>query len=186
MLLLVQAIKEQIDQKKQKFERRNQATVALIVILLVSLIPANFPQSHELRYFMFWMIVLVSLNLYLVFSKLVSHKNWFDSKYLKLAYLLFFIVMCAKMELSYLTPNFRTLQVRLDRVIDTRTLSQISPGRKNCIISKHGLNLANAVSVRDVFYYNSYFHPEIQPEYSIKVADDIEQCGSLNIVFRKK
>ena len=182
LLLITLAIKEQINNKKQKLNKNNEAILALLTILLVSLIPANFPQSHELRYLMFWMITLVSLNLYLVFSKLSNVKAWFGSKYLKLIYLLFFVVMCIKIEHFYLKPDFRTLQVYLDRVVNTEILNQISPGEKNCVISRHGFDPKNAVSVQKVFYYNSYFHPEIKSEYSIKIADDISKCGNINII----
>ena len=181
LLLFALAIKEKIDRKKRELGLKNEATIALFTILLVSLIPANFPQSHELRYLMFWMITLVSLNLYLGFSKL-SNVNWFAPKYLKLIYLLFFIIMCIKIESFYLKPDFRTLQVYLDRIIDTEILSQISPGENNCVISRHGFYPKNALSVHQVFYYNSYFHPDIKSEYSIKVADDISKCGNINII----
>ena len=182
LLLLIQAIEEQIDNKDRQANKNKEATTALVTILLVSLIPANFPQSHELRYLMFWMITLVSLNLYLTFSKLRGIKYWFNPKYLKLAYLLFFIVMCIKIQYFYLKPDFRSLQVYLDRTVDKKILNQIAPGEKNCLISRHGLDLTDAVSTQHVFYYNSYFHPEIKPEYSIKVVDDIKKCGNMNIV----
>ena len=98
LLLLSFTIREKFQKQVLQINHSKDASTALIVVLLVSLIPANFPQSHELRYLMFWMISLVSLNLYLVFSQQDVIQNWFDTKYLKLIYLLFFIVMCIKIK----------------------------------------------------------------------------------------
>ena len=82
----------------------------------------------------------------------------------------------------YLRPDFRTLQVYLNRNVNPEVLSQIAPGANNCVISRHGLDPKNAVSIQQVFYYSSYFHPEIEPKYSIKVADDVAKCGNTNTI----
>ncbi|MEM8831602.1 MAG: hypothetical protein AAGE96_19910 [Cyanobacteria bacterium P01_G01_bin.19] len=66
LLLAGLSINEQLSKEKRFSKKTNDARVALATILSISFIPANFPQSHELRYFMFWMITLVSLNLFLV------------------------------------------------------------------------------------------------------------------------
>ena len=64
LLLLVFSIRELIQHKS--LHGNNEAKFALLTAIAMSIIPLNFPQSHELRYFMYWMITLVSLNLYLV------------------------------------------------------------------------------------------------------------------------
>ena len=53
--------------------------LAGIVMAVMSAIAANFPQFHELRYFMYWMMVLISLNLYLVTfygDRLINQRNF--------------------------------------------------------------------------------------------------------------
>jgi hypothetical protein len=110
LLLLSLTIREQLQNRQSSPETKSRnATIALITVLLMSLIPANFPQSHELRYFMFWMIVLVSVNLYLIFS--VQKPNyavkWLQPKYLGWIYLVFFIIVCIKIESYYLIPKDR-------------------------------------------------------------------------------
>ena len=46
--------------------RERDTKLAGKVVVVMSVIAANYPQSHELRYFMYWIIVLISLNLHLV------------------------------------------------------------------------------------------------------------------------
>ena len=82
ILLLGLANYEQLQNRQSPKNRSHKAKTALITVLLMSLVPANFPQSHELRYFMFWMIVLVSLNLYLVSTWQQQGKRWLQAKYL--------------------------------------------------------------------------------------------------------
>jgi hypothetical protein len=188
LLLLGLSIREQLQnrQSSTKDKSRN-ATTALITVLLVSFIPANFPQSHELRYFMFWMITLVSLNLCIVTSLQKQAVRWLQPKYLGVICLIFLTIVCIKIEDFYLQPAF----VKLGSFINNNTyvkkelLEQMTPNERTCMISRHGIPNPNAVSVAQVqnaFYYSSYFHPEIKYDYSIKAAVDPRDCGDLKII----
>lgn len=175
-LISILAIYQQLGNKKTL-----NAPIALAMMLFLSLFCSNFPQSHELRYFMFWAIVLVSLNLSLVFNM-----NWARRKttYLKSIYLVFFIMMCVKIESFYLKPDWRYLNRYLNTVVDKEVLEQISPTEENCLISFHGDELKSSVPIQYAFYYNAYFHPEIGKEYKIVIADDRKKCQNLNTVPR--
>ena len=183
LLLAGLTIRQQLQNCRLPLDRSRNAITALITILLVSLIPANFPQSHELRYFMFWMITLVSLNLYLIFSPQNFAIKRFQTKSFGLIYLLFFTVMCIKIEYFYLRPDFRSLEVYFDNIINQKVLKQITSNEKNCIISRYGFEPNKYTPIQHVFYYSSYFHPEISHDYSIKVAPDIESCGDDKVVI---
>jgi hypothetical protein len=181
LLLFSLTVREQLLNQKYADHKSRQAATALTTILLVSLIPANFPQSHELRYFMFWMITLVSFNLSLISSENLV-KYHLQIKYLRLLFLLFFMVMYAKIGFFYLRPDFRSLEVYLEKVVNTDLLKQISPNQKNCIISKFGTGENTFVPVQHVFFYSSYFHPQIGSDYSIKISENMEECGKLKII----
>merc|ERR1712054_699879 len=43
-----------------------QAKVAMILMLIMTALTPLMPQAYELRYYMYWMIVFVSLNCYLL------------------------------------------------------------------------------------------------------------------------
>ena len=184
LLLLGLTIREQLHNRQSSLLWRSRnATTALITILLVSLVPANFPQSHELRYFMFWMITLVSLNLCVV-SKLHDASKWLQLKYIGLVYLVFLAIAWTKISYFYTRPDFRGLARYLENNVKTEVLDQMSPSDRNCLIGRHALANAKTVPLapmQNAFYYSSYFHPNREP-YSIKIAIEPQQCGDLKVV----
>jgi hypothetical protein len=188
LLMLGLSIREQLQnrQSSTKDKSRN-ATTALITVLLMSLVPANFPQSHELRYFMFWMITLVSLNLCIVTSLQKQATRWLQPKYFGVVYLIFLTIVCIKIENFYLKPAFVKLEnfVNNNTYVKKELLEQMIPNERVCMISRHGIPNPNAVpfaQVQNAFYYSSYFHPEIKYDYSIKAAVDPKDCGDLKII----
>ena len=162
-------------------KRKRSGITALCIMLALSLYTANFPQSHELRYLMTWMITLVSLNLHLVFSErvLFSSKRISIIRNFQLVYLIFFLVMCIKIESKYLMPQFEGISSYLDVISNQEEiLSQISPNQRNCVVSYY----LSTVPINSVFYLSSYFHPDLKIEYGIEVAPDIDSCQSTNII----
>jgi hypothetical protein len=188
LLLLGLTIREQLLNRKStdnKDHISRRATTALATILLVSLIPANFPQSHELRYFMFWMITLVSLNLSLVSSLEYQKKSWLQTKYFGLVYLLFMAIAWVKIDNYYLKPDFRTLERYLKNNIKAELVAQMIPNQRTCLIARHAIISPNAVpfaQINNAFFYSSYFHPEIKYDYSVKAAIAPEDCGKLTMI----
>ena len=183
LLLVGLTVREQLTNRAFAKDKSRNATTALVTMLLVSLVPANFPQSHELRYFMFWMITLVSLNLALVSSLQTS--KWLQPKYLGLVCLVFLAIVCVRINPYYLKPVFNPLAPYLENTVKTELLEQMIPGDRTCMISRHAIPNPDAVpfaSIPNAFYYSSYFHPEIEYEYSIKAAVDSKDCGDLTII----
>lgn len=170
-----------------KTQDTREAKTALITAILMSLVPLNFPQSHELRYFMYWMICLVSLNLYLV----CLPKNrqlwgrWLKPKYLGLVYSLFLTIVLVKTDYFYVKPSGITLDKYVAFGIKQEYLKQIKPNEKICLISKHiGENVQGEpiAALKYAFLYSSYFHPEIDYNYSIQAALDPAVCGDRTII----
>ena len=183
LLLLSLTIRERLSATKFR-----NATTALATILLVSLVPANFPQSHELRYFMFWMITLVSLNLCVVSEWRHLHTRdspWLKPKYLGLACLLFMAIVFSKIDSYYLRPVFNPLPPYLADTVKTELLQQMTPNRRTCMIARHAISDPNSVpfaQIHNAFYYSSYFHPEIEYDYSLKAVVDPGDCGDLTMI----
>ena len=183
LLLVGLTIREQLQNRAFPQDKSRDAITALATILLVSLIPANFPQSHELRYFMFWMITLVSLNLCLVSSQ--QDNQWLQPKYLGLVCLIFLAIVCIRIDNYYLRPVFNPLAPYLEDTVKTELLEQMIPNDRTCMISRHAIPDPDAVpfaSIPNAFYYSSYFHPEIEYDYSIKATVDPRDCGNLTII----
>ncbi|MGB5632171.1 MAG: hypothetical protein WBM44_17305 [Waterburya sp.] len=185
LLVIGLTIREQLQNRTSPLDKSRNATTALVTILLVSLIPANFPQSHELRYFMFWMITLVSLNLCVVTSLQFDTERWLKPKYLGLVCLLFLVIVCIRIDDYYLRPVFNSFEPYLKDTVKTELLEQMTPNERTCMISRHAIPDAKAVpfaSIQNAFYYSSYFHPEIGYDYSIKAAVDPRDCGDLKVI----
>ncbi|MEL6440458.1 MAG: hypothetical protein AAFQ80_14520 [Cyanobacteria bacterium J06621_8] len=162
-----------------------EARNALITVFLMSLVPANFPQSHELRYFMFWMISLVSLNLYLISR---NHGwRWLQPKYLGLIYLIFQLVVQYKAGRFYGKPVLISLEKHLSNTVRPELLTQIPPNSQICLKSQHGISNEDQVPfvpIQNTFLYSSYFHPELDYDYSITAAVDPINCGDRQILPR--
>lgn len=188
ILLLGLTIYEQLRNRQVSPENKSpNAIAALITVLLISVVPANFPQSHELRYFMFWMITLVSLNLYVVTSLHIQGSRWLQPKYLGVVCLIFLTIVYTKISNFYIKPAFVKVEsfVNNNNNVKTELLEQMTPNERICLIGRHGIPNPNAVPVAQIqntFYYSSYFHPEIKYEYSIKAAVDPRDCGNLKII----
>ena len=220
-------------QKSTSAVGSQDARTALVTVLVMSIVPANFPQSHELRYFMFWMICLVSLNLSLLSrshkllcrpqyldgicrtkfgipldrSKLnnttdswdepnrlhpvsVEQTNqktrrWLHPRYMGLVYLVFLTIVLSKTGNFYGRPVFNSLEQRLASGVKPELLNQIEPNGKVCLIIKPGLANRKKVpleSQENAFLYSSYFHPELDYDYSVRAALNPESCGDRTII----
>ena len=56
---------------------------------------------------------------------------------------------------------------------------------RTCIIARHAISDPNSVpfaQIHNVFYYSSYFHPEIKRDYAIRAVVDPRDCGDLKII----
>ena len=188
LLLVGLSIYELIQNRKlPKAESSMDALTALVTVLIISLVPANFPQSHELRYFMFWMICLVSLNLYLLSRSQINWQRWrwLQPKYMGLVYLIFLMIVLSKIGHFYGKPVFNSLEKQLSTAVKPELLSQIKPKEKICLIIKPGLVNREEVpfeSQQNAFLYSSYFHPELDYSYSLEAALYPEDCQSSKII----
>jgi hypothetical protein len=125
------------------------------LVLIMSLVAANFPQSHELRYFMYWIMVLISLNLYLVTHYKDSLIN---PRLVGLVSLAAVIIVGIKTNFIYLKPSFYSLAEFKDRYIDREIIAQIEPGDNICLPDRYPYT----------FGYTSWFHPELDYSYTIR------------------
>jgi hypothetical protein len=136
----------------QFWSKETQA--ALIVIGLMTAVTVWMPQSYELRYYMYWMIVLVSLNAYLVcrFSE-ERHpsRNPLKPEYFGLVALVFMLIFMKKTNNFFTLPAFQDVNQQLtttDWLVRPKIFNQIQDGDRVCIVGQ----------APNTFFYNSYFH----------------------------
>jgi uncharacterized membrane protein YjfL (UPF0719 family) len=187
ILLLFFFIYQQVTNKNNTGNFKRATTTAAIMAIAMSVIPANFPQSHELRYFMFWAICLVSLNLYLItqYEQNFTQLKWLKSKYLGLVYALFLTIVLTKVGNFYAKPQFYSLQQQINIAVKPELLKQIQPGDRVCLIAKAGLVNPKAVpyaAMQHTFLYSAYFHPELNYSYSIKTRSTASKCEDRKII----
>ena len=186
LLLLGFTVRELILNKSLK-NRNREAKVALITAIAMSIVPLNFPESHELRYFMYWMICLVSLNLYLVAlpknRQLIG--RWLQPKYMGLVYAVFLTIVLVKIGKFYAQPSFVTLDKQVTLGVKPEFIDRIEPDAEVCLLSKHlgeDVQYASVAALKYVFLYSSYFHPELGYDYSVRAALNPEYCGDRTII----
>jgi hypothetical protein len=187
ILLLFLFLHQNFNQTVSKKNLTPEITKAIIFVVAMSLIPANFPQSHELRYFMFWMISLVSLNLYLIslYEQKSAQLKWLKTKYLGLIYAVFLTIVLVKVGNFYARPQFFSLKQQIQIGVKPELLRQIQPNDRICLIGKAGLIDPSQVpfaAIQHTFLYSAYFHPELNYSYSIKAAVNPNNCGDRKIV----
>ena len=166
-------------------ERSREARYAVFTAIAMSLVPLNFPQSHELRYFMYWMITLVSLNLYLICLPKQLFSRWLQPKYIALVYLIFLTIVLSKIGRFAAIPSFHTLDKYVEFGVKPEFIAQIKPNEKVCLLSSHiGEDVQNSptAALKYAYLYSSYFHPELNYDYSIQAALDPQACGVRTVI----
>lgn len=162
------------------WQHRNRETkFALATLVIISAVTANAPQSHELRYYLYWMITLVSLNLFLVthLERLPQTAKFLKAQNLGLICLLFLTIVVTKTHFKAIKPNFYTLNQHLQNFVDPVTLSQIKPEETVCLVNK-------SWEYRKTYMYSAYFHPYLNYDYSIKsVVRNPSQCGEIKKII---
>ena len=186
LVLLGFSVREFILNKKTG-NRDRQARVALIAAIAMSIVPLNFPQSHELRYFMYWMICLVSFNLYLIAlpknRRLIG--RWLQPKYMGLIYVVFLTIVLVKVGKFYARPSLLSLDKYVNFGVKSEYIERIKPNEKVCLLSRHmgeDIQTAPTAALKYAFVYSSRFHPELGYDYSIQTALNPESCGDRTMI----
>jgi hypothetical protein len=145
--------------------RSREARAALAVMLIASLSVSAVPQSHELRYSLFWMVVLVSLNLHLLgrleataAGGLVSRRGF------GLALLAGLALTVGVSRGQYLDPRPYPLERLIDVKVDKSILAKIHDGDRVCFSHEPWTVL-----------YTAHFHPPLR--YSMKETGREDDCG---------
>jgi hypothetical protein len=102
-----------------------------------------------------------------------------------LVYAIFLTIVLVKTQGFYVKPSFLSETQYVNSGVKQQFLSKIQPGDRVCLISKHiGVNVKDEpiVALKYAFVYSSYFHPEINYDYSIQTALQPKLCGDRKII----
>jgi hypothetical protein len=146
-------------------DRSRQVRVTALAFAGFTLVVANLPQSHELRYYLGWMIVLVSLNLGLACGR-DEPASW-QPPALGSACAAFLAVVLAVTRCGYVYPSGSTFAELTRDKVDARVIEQIGEGERVCLRREPW-----------TFLYAAPFHPPRR--YAVKeseTGDTGNACG---------
>ncbi len=110
-------------------DRSREARVACAGFAVTTIVVACMPQSHELRYYMCWMIVLVAINLWLACRAREHAPRVFGA----VAFVAMAIVLLST-RAAYVTPTGSRLEALLARKVDARLIDAIRDGERVCVV----------------------------------------------------
>ena len=151
--------------------RRRETIIAAVTVIVMTVVAANFPQSHELRYFIYWMLVLVSFNLYLV-TYLKRTASIIEPKYIGVVAVFALAFVITKTQAFYVKPSLMTLERYVQQTTNPKVLEQINPGEQVCLVGKQP----------NTFLYAAKFHPQ-RIFYSVKATADANNCGDRRVIL---
>lgn len=147
--------------------RERETTVAVIVVILATVF-FIMPLSYELRYYLYWMMVLISLNLFLVIrqERLPGRRRLISTNFVSLVCLATLILVMLLTKGRLIRPRFYSLNEHIQKNVESSILQQIEAGDRVCIIGQRP----------HTFIYASPFHPKIEGSYSVQAAFFSDEC----------
>jgi len=146
-----------------------ETKIAVFAMVLMSVIVASMPSSPRLRYYMFWMIILISLNFYLICNLVLSaaQAKFFNTGNAGLISALVLSWVIITTDGVYVRPYLYPFEAYYKNHVDVGLIKQIQDGDKICIKipreHEHWL-----------FLYSSVFHRPLR--YAIKSGRTAEDC----------
>ncbi len=154
-------------------DRAREARVAGLFFAALTLLRAFSPQSHELRYYLDWMIVLCSLNLVLLCRERSPSPSLSPTP---LRQPLFGAccavavgVVLAVTRAGYAYPSGSTFRDTLRDHVDPRVIEQIHEGEQVCLSREPW-----------TFLYAPTFHPA--KRYAVREAESPAECGDARFI----
>ena len=102
-----------------------------------------------------------------------------------LVYAMFLTIVIVKTNALYVKPSFISQDGYVNFGVKQGYLDGIQPNEQVCLIGRHmgeDTQTAPTASLKYAFVYSSYFHPEIEHNYSIQTAFDPSNCGDRRMI----
>ena len=141
-------------------DRSRQARVAMAMFALLTAMTAVMPQSHELRYYLYWMMVLVSLNLVLVGRRPAGEARAFG-----IACASALLLVLAVTRAWYVYPSRYSFTTLVQNKVNPSLVGQIRDGEHVCFYAQPW-----------TFLYASTFHAN--RTYVVREGESASECGS--------
>lgn len=144
------------------YRATRKARFAVMMLIAISVVCSLLPLSHEMRYYMFWMLMLVSVTLACVHSpSFASVEQPTLRRFAHAGIAICLLTVVTMTGGAYLSTHGNELPDLLQET--TATVDQIPEGATLCILEKD----------RRAILYSSLFHP--QRRYQTHVLDSSEE-----------
>lgn len=164
-------------------KRNNPETrVALAIVIIMTLVTPFLPFSYQLRYYMYWIIILITFNLYLILAEdKLTKKSWLTSAnygYCGVIIMMIFIIIT---RWDYTYPNAMSLDkfMNSDNRVNPEVIAQLEVKKDVCLVGFTPLT----------FLYNSQFHEDknysVKAEFSYGEEEVKEKCGDRFIINKE-
>ncbi|GBF82287.1 hypothetical protein [Aphanothece sacrum] len=156
----------------------HESKIAIFLMVIMTGLTSIMPQSYELRYYMYWMIVFVSLNAYLISQHLnyFSENKLINSQNFALVATGFMLVFILQTDKFFTIPKFEPLSRYIQGNVQTEILDKIKDGEKVCLVGK----------TPHSFFYSSYFHPSrnysLKSEFEISPKYSTQKCKGRTLI----
>jgi hypothetical protein len=159
----------------KRYWKQREVKYGLALMIIITMFTSILPQSHQLRYYMYWIICLISINLFFVFSharleRFSPNKRFSPSGIVGVCFL-FLVCAISLTKAQYVIPKFYSLEEHLSSIIKPSIISQINSGDEVCIVGQRP----------HTFFYAAKFH---RPRnYLIYEAQNIQNCKSFRPIL---
>jgi hypothetical protein len=154
-------------------ERSRASRAAAFLFVSVTLIVANAPQSHELRYYMFWILLLVALNLAALARRTRDPKSRdsdaFEANAFGVAALTAVVFVATVTRFAYIVPSGYGFDALLRDRVSPETLANIEA---------HGTQMCIAKEPWTILYASTFHRPR---RYEIVEAESEAQCDGARL-----
>ena len=153
--------------------RSKKLAMILLAFFVMTIFVAFLPASHELRYYSFWMVTLVGLNLYVLWNGIAAADPHLPQIHAALC-LACGLFVGSMTGFSYVLPQHFSIQRLMSETqIQEKYISKIEPGRDVCVVSLS----------KEFMLLAPYFHRDIGP-YSLQVVQTERECATNSLVLK--
>jgi hypothetical protein len=144
----------------KRYWQQREIVSGLALMSIMTVVTSVLPQSHQLRYYMYWIICLISINLFWVFNQvrpdqLLPKKNVSPLGFVGVClFLLVCVISVTKAQ--YVIPKFYSLEEHISSVVKPSIISQINSGDMVYIVGQRPHTFFYAKEFHGVRNYSVY------------------------------
>jgi hypothetical protein len=153
------------------FRRTRAVRVAVAGFTLLTVVVSLMPQSHELRYYMVWMIVLVLINLWLASQAAEAERSTAQAWLGGVATLALATVLLVTRG-AYAYPSGSSFDELVHAKVDPRVVESIGPSERVCVNQEPF----------DVLWAPTFHRQRGQRDYVLKEAETLADCEGFRVL----